>query len=239
MISWFWIGLLCYPVATWASPKISLDSTLWKLESQSHGISLSTCTVLGTGIVPVKSVMTIPASVEEVSAVLEDAPRRGQWIARFGSSALLERLNDYNQTEYLRMSMPWPFVDRTAIVRVRIGVSEDQSVATVEATSVANYPAPGLPMLLRSEVFESTFQMRRSPEGTRVTALVFVDPKGNLPAWVVNLFTSRVSRQTLEGLRRQVARKLYSPAALEALHHRILHYHEFKQTYCIKDPACL
>ena len=64
--------------------------------------------------------MTIPASVEEVSAVLEDAPRRGQWIARFGSSALLERLNDYNQTEYLRMSMPWPFVDRTAIVRVRI-----------------------------------------------------------------------------------------------------------------------
>ncbi len=217
-------GSLLLSGMAYCRPQVSLDSDRWKLESDRNGIALYSCPVLGTGIVPIKSTMTIPASIEEVSAVLEDAPRRGEWIARYHSSALLERKNDYEQTEYLRMSIPWPFQDRTSLVKVRISVSQDKSTATVFASSVSCCARPGLPEMVRAEIYDSNFQMRRTPEGTQVTALVFIDPRGHLPLWVVNLFTSRVSRLTLEGLRRQVARKLYPPETLQALHRRIMAY---------------
>lgn len=213
-----------------ALPKIPLDSPRWKMESMHGGICLYSCEVEGTGIVPFKSVMTIPASIEEISAVLEDAPRRWDWIARFGGSELVERKNDYEQTEYVRILMPWPFEDRSTLVRVRISVSDDQSTATIAASSVSCCARASLPELVRAEVNESSFQMRRVGGGTEVTALVFIDPKGNLPKWVVNLFTGGVSRRTLEGLCRQVQRHLYGKDVLEALHHRIQDYPGFKET---------
>jgi hypothetical protein len=216
--------LLLWPTAAAALPLQEAGSSPWALQSDRDGIALYSCRVPGTGIVPVKAVMTLPASIEEISAVLEDAPRRSEWIARFGGSALLERKSDYDQTEYLRMSLPWPFVDRSSLVRVRISVSPDRNTATIAARSVTCCARTGLPELVRAEIYESSFQMRKRPEGTEVTAVVFIDPQGQLPEWVVNLFTSKVSRKTLMGLRRQVAKGLYSPEALAAMHQRILRY---------------
>jgi hypothetical protein len=81
-------------------PQIAIDAASWHLESSSGGISIYTSTVPGTGIVPCKATMTIPGTIEEVSLVLEDIPRRREWVSNFSRSVLLDRPNDYDQTEY-------------------------------------------------------------------------------------------------------------------------------------------
>ena len=220
--------LLVQASLAWARPSVKVDSSAWRLASDHDGIALYSCQVEGTGIVPFKAVMRIPASIEEISVVLEDASRRGDWISHFGSSALLERKDDYEQTEYLRMAMPWPIADRTSVVRVRISVSKDQRTATIAGRSVEAAPTAAYPALVRALIYDSTFQMTRAAEGTEVTALIFIDPQGNLPKWAVNLFTGTVSRSTLAGLRRQVAKKLYSPEVIAAMRERILDYDALK-----------
>lgn len=203
---------------------IAMDSPEWKLASQRDGIALYTARVKGTGIVPVKAVMIVPGSIEEISAVLEDMGRRRDWIDHFGSSVLLERKDDYDQAEYLRMRMPWPLTDRTALVRVRITVSADKNTATIAASSTEHGGAADLFTGVRSMVHASTFQMTRAGDFTEVATLAFVDPRGNLPQWVVNFFTSQVARRTLAGLKRQVQRKLYSADHLAGLRRRIERY---------------
>jgi hypothetical protein len=162
--------------------------------------------------------------------VLEDISRRGEWIVRFGESRLLERKNDYEQTEYLRMSMPWPLTDRSALVRVQIEVSDDLGTASIAGRTVTGTASEEMPELVRAEIYESSFQMRKTPQGTEVSALIFIDPKWRLHKWAVNLYTKRVSRGTLEGLRRQVAKKLYPPGVLEALNLRIRKFAAFKKS---------
>src|SRR5437870_7266084 len=78
-----------------AQPHIAIEDASWHLESSSDGILLYSGSVAGVGIVPLKVVMTIPGTIEEVSLVLEDIPRRGEWISNFSQSVLLERTNDY------------------------------------------------------------------------------------------------------------------------------------------------
>ncbi len=210
-------------------PRIAMDDPSWRLESTRDGIALYSAEVPGTGIVPWKAVMAIPGTIEEVSNVLEDIPRRSDWIDRFGLSVLLERLSDYEQVEYLRVKMPWPVQDRSALIRVRITVSDDLRRATIAAESDESHPRDTLPVLVRSLVYASTFQMTQVGDHVEVAALVFIDPRGRIPKWVVNLFTSGVARTTLEGLRRQVARGLYSPQQVEALHARMAAFRTFQQ----------
>jgi hypothetical protein len=208
---------------------IAIDDATWRLESSSDGIALYTGSVPGVGIVPLKAVMTIPGTIEEVSLVLEDLSRRREWVSNLGGSVLLERTNDYDQTEYLRVNVPWPAVDRSALIRARITVSDDLERATIAAESVDSCAADTLPRLVRSKVYASTFQMTQKGDHVEVVALVFIDPRGSIPKWIVNYFSRRVSRATLSGLRRQVARKLYSPAQLAAMRHRMLAYRSFRE----------
>ena len=209
-------------------PRIAIDASSWHLESSSNGIQIYSSSVPGASVVPCKAVMTIPGTIEEVSLVLEDISRRHEWISNFGRSVLLARPNDYDQTEYLRVDMPWPASDRTALVRVLITVSDDLTRATIAAQSVESAPNDTLPKLVRSKVYASTFQMTQVGDQVEVVALVFIDPRGSIPKWIVNYFTRRVSRSTLEGLRRQVARRLYPPERIAAMHRRMEAYPAFR-----------
>lgn len=210
-------------------PRIALDASSWHLESSSDGIDIFSSSVPGVSVVPFKAVMTIPGTIEEVSTVLEDIPRRGEWISNFGQSVLLERPNDYDQTEYLRVAVPWPASDRSALIRVRIAVSDDLRQATIAGESVDAHPADTLPKFVRSKVYASTFQMTQVGDHVEVVTLIFVDPRGSIPKWIVNLFTRGAARTTLSALRRQVARKLYPPSQLAAMHQRMQAFRVFQQ----------
>lgn len=212
-------------------PRIEIDDASWHLESSSDGIALFRSSVPGVGIVPLKAVMMIPGTIEEVSVVLEDVSRRGEWISNFGESVVLECTNDYDQTEYLRVAMPWPARDRSAVIRARISVSDDLKRATIAAESVDSHLADTLPTLVRSKVYASTFQMTQVADRVEVVALVFIDPRGSIPKWIVNYFTRRVARSTLSGLRRQVARKLYGPPQLVAMRQRTHAYRSFRERH--------
>ena len=214
---------------------IGVNDPSWHLESSYDGIALYSGAVPETRVVPLKAVMTIPGTIEEVSVVLEDISRRDEWISNFNQSILLERTNEYDQTEYLRVNLPWPAQNRTAVIRARITVSDDLRRATIAAESVDSPLADGLPKLVRAQVHTSTFQMTQVAGRVEVVALVFIDPRGRIPTWIVNYFTRRAARSTLSALRRQVARKLYSKAQLMDMRRRIEGYPAFRQ----QAPATL
>ena len=207
-----------------ATPLMGVDDPTWRLESSSDGIALYRGSVKGSGVVPVKVVMTIPGTIEDVSLVLEDIPRRPEWIGNRTESVLLERVSDYDQTEYLKVDMPWPAADRSALIRAQIEVSLGGRRATILAESIGSHPADTLARLVRATVHASLFQMTQRQDHVDVVALVFIDPRGSIPKWIVNYFARKVARGTLSGLRKQVAKHLYSKAQVEAMRHRISAY---------------
>jgi hypothetical protein len=207
---------------------ITANDPSWRLQSTSDGIALYRASVKGSGVVPVKATVTIPGTITDVSLVLEDLARRREWIGTRTESVLLERPNPYEQVEYLRVHLPWPATDRSALIRARISVSDDAQRATIAVHSIASHPADTLPKLVRSQVHTSTFDMVQKPGRVDVVALVFVDPRGWIPKWIVNYFAGRVARSTVAGLRRQVGRQLYPASQREAMQRRIHAYQEFQ-----------
>src|SRR5262249_30883576 len=62
--------------ATRAPDHIAVDDPSWHLESSSDGIALYSGSVPEVRLVPLKAVMTIPGTIEDVALVLEDIQRR-------------------------------------------------------------------------------------------------------------------------------------------------------------------
>src|SRR5262245_20572405 len=179
---------------------LAADDPSWRLQSSSDGIARYHASLRGTGVVPVKATMAIPGTIEEISLVLEDIPRRQQWVGNRIESVLLARESDYDQTEYLRVDLPWPVHDRSALLHARVEVSEDRRTATITAQSIASHPADRLARFVRAFVAPSTLQMTQVAGHVEVVALVFVDPGGWVPKWLVNHFATRVARSTLGDL---------------------------------------
>lgn len=219
------ITVLALPAVPVRATMLTADDPGWKLQSSDEGISLYRCQVKGSGVVPVKVTMTINGTIEAVSLVLQDIPRRPEWIGTRTKSTLLERRSDYEQYEYLRVFMPWPVSDRSAIIRANVTVSDDRTRATIAAVSIPSHPAADtLPKLVRSQVHTSTFQMTQKGGQVEVVALVFIDPGGHVPKWLVNWFAGRMARNTLRDLRKQVAKNLYSPAQVREMQRRVREY---------------
>lgn len=221
------LAALIVPVSHAGTP-VEMTEHSWRLDSSGDGIALYRGEVTKSGIVPSKVVMSIPGTIAEVSLVLEDIPRRREWVSNLDRSVLLERTNDYDQKEYLRVAVPWPASDRSAVIRALVTVSDDLRQATIAAQSVDLAGPDSLPRLVRATVHASTFQMTQVGDDVDVVAYIYIDPAGSVPKWIVNYFSRRVARATLNGLRRQVARRLYTPEQVVAMQERMHRYREFR-----------
>ena len=89
--------------------------------------------------------------------------------------------------------MPWPVADREIVLLGTIRIQEDPETYEVyfESVDSERYPQPTTDSVIRSHVHFNLWRFSETSEGhTRIEVESHVDPKGTIPAWLVNL-TSR------------------------------------------------
>ena len=81
---------------------------------------------------------------------------------------------------------------------------------------------PGVPVSrrVRGQIVSGAFRARSlgAGHGTNLTAEIHCDPKGAIPAWLVNTFQKNWPRKTFEGIRKQATKAdVTMPEAFKAL----------------------
>jgi hypothetical protein len=179
----------------------------WKLVGNEHDIAIYHRDVPGSGIVALKGEGLIDAPVWRVASVLLDTRRAPEWVEDLTESRVVRQLRPDAYIEYNHLHLPLFIKDREFVSEVRIDVDEaSRSVTLVyrptEASDVP--PSHSVRGQIRSGVFRA--RSRGEGHGTDLLAELDCDPKGAIPAWVVNLFQKSWPRNTLEGIRRQIAK---------------------------------
>jgi hypothetical protein len=92
------------------------------------------------------------------------------------------------------------------VSEVQIDISAvDRSVTLVYKPS--DDPQAPATHYVRGEILAGTFRARAVDAAhTALVAEIHCDPRGGIPAWVVNAFQKSWPRHTFEGIRRQVAK---------------------------------
>jgi hypothetical protein len=178
----------------------------WETVAESGDLLVRRRPYPGSALREIQGVTHLQASLNEVMALLKDAPFNRHWVYRSGGAKVLEE-NGYTQAYvYGIVDAPWPMQDRDTVVRFDYHQQPDSGVITI---AISNFPdfLPVDPRFVRVPDFGGYWQLRPEPNGrVEVTYQVYGDPGGWIPVWVANYAAVTSVTKTLQNMPAAVLR---------------------------------
>lgn len=175
--------------------------TGWKLEKNEEAIKVYLRDTPNSAIKSFKGTTTIKTSLSAIVSVLNDSANYPRWLFNARNANTLSRISDTEIHHYVVTDMPWPVVDRDAVIiakRTQNSVNKQVTIAlTTQATLVPNVEGK-----VRIEHLVGRWLL--TPINSQEISVVYemsIDPGGNIPTWVVNAMTVDLPFYTLKNLK--------------------------------------
>ena len=181
----------------------------WRLYMKKDGITIYQADRHPeTGLIPLKANTVLNHPVAKVLTVLNDRRRRVEWVPRLLESYTVEGLGTDNRIDYARYHAPWPFQQRTFVIRThhKYNPATKGVVSTIESVE-----HPSIPLRedrTRAHSYKGTFLVRPLEGGQKSFAEIslLTDFKGYLPVWLVNIIQKKWPLRMFRGLRNHLDR---------------------------------
>ena len=153
---------------------------------------------------------TTICKLSELVAALEDIEEHTSWVLNIGESRFVERESTGVFTYYVLINMPFPVKDRDAILRYRRSQDVDSKIVDIY-TGIGSATIAQKKGTVRIEQYESRYRLVPQADNTVFLEYTLtVDPGGSIPAWVMNMASSKGPFETIQALFRLVESGKYS-----------------------------
>lgn len=189
--------------------------TNWELKKNEEGIKVYTKSSEDSRWKSIKVTCELEGSLSELTALLLDARAHPQWVYNTKKSYVVKQISPSQQIYYSEIDLPWPLTDRDVVVEMTLYQDPSTKILQVNADAVeSDIPVKkGMVRVAHSSVAWKVTTV--SPGKMSVEYIAQADPGGNVPAWVVNTFSTKGPFETFKRLKRLVASKAYASANYE------------------------
>lgn len=197
-----WICPLLFSVLI---PKAQED---WKLKLDKEGIKIYTRSHTDSKIRALKVVCTVEARLSQMAAVLLDIKTQDEWFYHTKSTLLLQ-VSPFELYYYAELSFPMPFSNRDFIEHIKVSQNAVTKIVTMDVQNVPSY-IPHKTGIVR--VVQSDCKWVVTPEGKNsatIEFILFANPAGSIPAWLVNMFSLYGPFDTFKKLKLQLKKPCY------------------------------
>lgn len=189
-------------------------ASAWEKIDDDGGIQVFRKEVPGSSFLAFKGVATLDVPIEKLLWVLADNDHRTGWVDRLVESRILERKGEFDYVVYQHFSAPPLVSDRDYVYRGR--ASRRAEWVVLELASITHPKAPPT-VGVRAELLKSSYALSPvGPNKTRVIVEIHTDPRGELPAFVVNLIQKSWPRNTLVNFAKQAKKSFVGSLAMPA-----------------------
>jgi len=173
----------------------------WKVIDESDGIVTSRKEVEGSSMLAFRGESDTDLHVSRLLQVLLDPTKGPEWVDMQTTSREVERVSDTESVLYQVYDLSWPISDRDYVMRRVVELDAERKVATVTYNSVVRADTPPDDCCVRAQALRTYWRLTARPDGgTHIEVEVHTDPKGMLPAWMVNLVQRGWPRNSIGGL---------------------------------------
>jgi hypothetical protein len=186
----------------------------WKLRSDKEGIYIYLGSVPNSKFKAVKVEVELPASLSQVTAAIMDVKAGVEWVYSTKSCVLLKQVSPSELYYYSEVSIPWPASNRDFIAHLIAVQDPKTKVVTVLGPTVPDY-VPVKKDIVR--IVDSEGKWLVYPLGANKVKVVYtlrVDPGGNIPAWLVNMFAAKGPYESFSKLKKHLQKPEYVNAHL-------------------------
>lgn len=188
--------------------------TDWKLNTDNDGIKVFTSIVPGSKIKAVKVECEFKATASQFVAVLFDIKASPEWLYHTRFCTVVKQVSPADLYYYSEVNLPWPAENRDFVSHLTVSQNKDSKVVTVDGPAVPGF-VPLKNGLVR--VDHSGSEWLITPLGNdeiKVKYTLHVDPGGELPAWLINMFAAEGPLQIFKNIKMQLQKPAYKSAVL-------------------------
>ncbi len=162
------------------------------------------------------AVTRVTARIDSVVAVLSDVPAMPEWVVRMVGVRLLRRESDRELWVHAHYRLPYPFLDREAVLHSRLQQDARSGQVTIITRSLPGMVAPKREKRVRLADMHSTWKITPEQSGrVRIEFWGEGEPGGYVPPLLFNYNLPDEPLQTLRNLRQMLTRDKYRDRDLD------------------------
>lgn len=186
----------------------------WTLKLNKNGIQVFTKSIPGTSIKAVKAVYNVKSSLPALAALLLDVSSYPKWIYRCSEAKIIKTENASELIYYQLTNIPWPATDRDLVASLVINQEKDNRIVTAIIKNKPDFIAENKGRV-RLKKFDSKYIFTPKADGIiEVTNELFLDPGGNIPAWMINQASTMGPYKTAMGMINLITSKKYNNSSV-------------------------
>ena len=201
-------GLCVLFLTCFATSGILAQEGEWKKIREKDGIEIYNRKNESSDFKEFTSSTVIEGTVNEFLGVLYDVEALPSWAYKLKEARLLRRDSDSLQVYYAVAGAPFPYKDRDGVYlnRFRWDAEKKTLVVDIELLEDEIDEKEGL---VRMDGIGFWKVVELSDERVEVHFQMQMDPGGNIPAWLSNMFSGDTPYFTLQGLRNAMKKEEY------------------------------
>lgn len=199
-------GLLLASPALAADARPSVD-TGWEVIDDTDGLITSHRQVEGSSMLAFRGEWDTDLHVGRMLSVLMRTELGPEWVDMQITSRQVAETSPTDHVLYQVYDLSWPISDRDYVMRRQVHLDPARKVATITYNSIERSDLPPSDCCVRAQTFRTYWRLTDNPAGgSHVEVEVHTDPKGSLPAWLVNLVQRGWPRNSIVGLTERAAK---------------------------------
>jgi hypothetical protein len=176
----------------------------WILQKEKDGIKISTRHAVSSQFDDVHVEADLPGNIEQMKSILIDISHYKDWSYAMKESVLIKQLGPGKLIYYSEIEVPWPATNR--YFYANFDLKEDSLSHSIKVVSL-NLPdyLPASKDLLQVTFVKSLWNISTISKKTiHIDYILELNPGGNLPSWVLNLFSTKGPFETFENIRQKM-----------------------------------
>ncbi|HVM87046.1 MAG TPA: START domain-containing protein [Puia sp.] len=178
----------------------------WQFVKEQDGIRMYNRPSQQSKFNDIKIEVDLHGTLNQVAAILADAEKYTEWAYGTKTSIIVKKINHYDFVYYSVIDVPWPASDRDFYAHCKIIHDSSSHSLKVVSESIRNY-MPEKKNIVRIPLSRGTWDIK-AMAGNKIH-LVYIlelDPGGNVPAWLMNIFSTKGPLETFENLKQKLKR---------------------------------
>jgi hypothetical protein len=182
----------------------------WKLNTSKEGMSVYTKVFPDSKFKAIKVELSLDATLSQLASVVLDVNTGVDWVYATKSSVLLKKVSPAEVIYYSEVKLPWPVHNRDFIAQLKATQDPATRVVTIYGPVVPDY-IPVKKDIVRVRKSEGKWVITPIAKGRiKVEYTIRLDPGGDLPAWLFNLFVTKGPAESFENLKLQLKKPQYA-----------------------------
>ena len=186
------------------------DLAAWKEIFRKDDIVVYAMPAPDSDIMAFRATGTLRAPIDQVMEVLRQVEIAEQWMPDIVEKNTIEEISDLEAVTYSINKLPWPFAGRELILNNALRFDAKTRYLVVDVYSVKREDIAPKEGTVRAVMHCGQTRLRPA-DGLRtdMDIILFVDPKGAIPAWMANFAQRRMPYNFLRGLEKKAATTHY------------------------------